>query len=37
MSALELLLWAGVFWALFLTYCAVDVPTLLGRWMRGHR
>ncbi len=37
MTAVELLLWVAIVWALFLTYAAVDVPTLVGRWMRGRR
>jgi hypothetical protein len=34
---LEWLVWAAIVRALFLTYCIVDMPTLFGRWMRGHR
>jgi hypothetical protein len=28
---LELLLWLGLLWAVFLAYCASDAPTLLAR------
>lgn len=31
MNALEWLLWFAVFCALFLAYCALDVPTLCAR------
>lgn len=37
MSFLEGLLWAAIVWAVFFAYVAVDAPTLLARWMRGHR
>lgn len=37
MSTVEWLLWAAIVWAVFFAYAAVDAPTLLARWMRGHR
>jgi hypothetical protein len=36
-SAVEALFWVSLAWSVFYLYCAVDVPTLVGRWMRGHR
>jgi hypothetical protein len=37
MTALDWLLWFAIVWATLFAYAAIDVPTLIGRWMRGHR
>lgn len=37
MSGIEWLLWLATVWSVFYLFLLVDVPTLVGRWMRGHR
>jgi hypothetical protein len=37
MSALAWVLWVAAVWSVVYLFLLVDAPTLMGRWLRGHR